>query len=223
MKSRNLILSIVLVISLPLVGMLGGCTTFNPYTGEKEVSKTAIGTGVGAIGGALVGQLIGGDTASTLIGAGLGAAVGGVTGNYMDSQDAELRSRLRGSGVQVSRVGKDIRLIMPGDITFANDRADIKPNFYDTLNSVAIVLNKFNNSTVKVAGFASKIGPAMHNQKLSESRARAVADYLIAHQIDPNRVMAVGYGARYPIASNATKDGQAKNRRVEITIHQLSK
>jgi outer membrane protein OmpA-like peptidoglycan-associated protein len=222
MKLRNLIFSVVVFISLPLVGMLSGCTTTNPYTGETEVSKTAIGTGVGALGGALVGQLVGGNTASTLVGAGIGAAVGGITGNYMDRQNAELRAQLQGTGIQVARVGKDIRLIMPGDITFENDRADIRSNFYNTLNSVAIVLNKFNKTTVKVAGFASSTGSAMHNQELSESRARAVADYLIAQQIDPNRLMAVGYGARYPVATNSTLEGQARNRRVEITIHQLA-
>jgi outer membrane protein OmpA-like peptidoglycan-associated protein len=141
----------------------------------------------------------------------------------MDHQNRELREQLQGTGIQIARVGKDIRLIMPGDITFANNRADIKSNFYNTLNSVSIVLNKFNNTTVKVAGFASSTGNAMYNQELSEKRAKSVASYLIAQQVDPNRLMAVGYGSRYPIASNATKAGQAKNRRVEITIHQLSK
>lgn len=222
MKLRSLFISFALIASWLLVGMLSGCTTINPYTGETQASKTAIGTGIGAVGGALVGQLIGGNTAGTLIGAGVGAAVGGVTGNYMDRQNSELRAQLQGTGVQVKRVGKDIRLIMPGDITFANNRADIRANFYATLNSVAIVLNKFNNTTIKVAGFASSIGSAMHNQELSESRARSVADYLIAQKTNPNRIMVVGYGARYPIASNATSAGQAKNRRVEITIHQLS-
>jgi outer membrane protein OmpA-like peptidoglycan-associated protein len=220
MKLRNLIMSIVLLVSLPL---LTSCTALNPYTGEKQVSDTAIGTGVGAIGGALAGQLIGGNTTSTLVGAGIGALAGGVIGNVMDRQNDELRAQLQGTGVQIERLGKDIRLIMPGDITFANDRADIRSNFYNTLNSVAIVLKKYNGTNIKVAGFASSTGDAMHNQELSESRARAVADYLISQKIDPNRVMAVGYGARYPIASNATLAGQAKNRRVEITIHQLNK
>jgi len=214
---------IALVFSLLLVGMLSGCTTLNPYTGEKEISDTSIGTGAGAVGGALVGGLIGHNAESALIGAGIGAVLGGVTGNYMDRQNDELRAQLQGTGVQIARVGKDIRLIMPGDITFENDRSDIRANFYNTLNSVAIVLKKFDNSTIKVAGFASSTGNAMHNQELSESRARSVADYLIAQKIDQNRVMAVGYGARYPIANNATKEGQAKNRRVEITIHQLAK
>jgi outer membrane protein OmpA-like peptidoglycan-associated protein len=212
-----------MVFGLLLVGVLSGCTTLNPYTGEKEISDTSIGTGAGAAGGALVGGLIGQNAESALIGAGIGAVLGGVTGNYMDRQNDELRAQLQGTGVQIARVGKDIRLIMPGDITFENDRSDIRANFYNTLNSVVIVLKKFDNSTIKVAGFASSTGSAMHNQELSESRARAVADYLIAHKIDPNRVMAVGYGARYPVASNKTAAGQAKNRRVEITIHQLAK
>jgi len=208
--------------SLLLTLVLSGCTTTNPYTGQTEVSKTAIGTGIGAVGGALAGQLIGGSTTSTLVGAAVGAGIGGIAGNYMDRQDAELREQLQGTGVQIARVGKDIRLIMPGDITFENDRADIRSNFYSTLNSVSIVLKKFNKTTIKVAGYASSTGSAMHNQELSERRARSVADYLISHLIDPNRVMAVGYGARYPVASNDTLEGQARNRRVEITIHQLA-
>lgn len=217
MRLRN---SIVLAImSLLLVG----CTTIDPYTGETKINKTSLGVGMGAIGGALAGQLLGGNTASTLVGAGIGAAVGGITGNYMDRQDAELRAQLEGTGVRVARVGKDIRLIMPGDITFENDRADIRSNFYDTLHSVAIVLKKFDNTNVKVAGFASSTGEAMHNQELSERRAQAVASYLTSQGVNANRLMVVGFGARYPVATNATKAGQALNRRVEITIHQLAK
>lgn len=214
---RCLVFVVVVFLGLGLVG----CTTENPYTGEKEVSKTAMGTGIGAAGGAIAGALIGGNTEGTLIGAGLGALVGGVTGNYMDRQANELRAQLESTGVRVVRNGNDIRLIMPGDITFDNDRAEIQSNFYATLNSVAIVLNKFNKTTIKVAGYASSVGNAQHNQVLSEERAKSVANYLISQKIDPNRIMSVGYGARYPVASNATAAGQARNRRVEITLHAL--
>jgi len=212
----------LLIVGALVAGVaLSGCTT-NPYTGEQQMSKTAIGGVLGAGTGALAGQLIGHSTGATLIGAGIGAAVGGIAGNIMDRQEKELREQLVGSGVQVSRVNGDIRLIMPGDITFENDRADIRTNFYNTLNSVAIVLNKFSNTTIKVAGYASKVGSAEHNQVLSEERAKAVEQYLIAQKVDPNRIMAVGYGARYPVASNKTLAGQARNRRVEITIHKLA-
>ncbi len=224
MKAYGLVMKLVLAGILSATVLLSGCTTVNPYTGETEVSRTAIGTGIGAVGGALAGQLIGGNTAGTLIGAGIGAAIGGVVGHSMDSQAVELGEKLRGTGVQIARIGKnDIRLIMPGDITFENDRADIRSGFYNTLNSVAIVLKKFNKTTIKVAGYASKVGDAMHNQELSERRASSVGDYLVSQGIDRNRLQAVGYGARYPVASNATAEGQALNRRVEITIHQLAR
>ena len=220
----NIIRKLLLCGGMITLAIVSGCTTLNPYTDETQVNKTAIGAGGGALAGALAGQLIGGNTQSTLIGAGIGAVVGGVAGNYMDRQDAELRSRLVGTGVRVVKIGKnDVKLIMPGDITFENDRADIRSNFFSTLNSVAIVLSKFDRTTIRVTGHASSIGNAMHNQVLSERRARSVADYLISQGIDHNRIMAMGYGARNPIVSNATAEDQALNRRVEITIHQLAR
>lgn len=220
---KNVFKVFLLGLSLVALVSLSGCTTTNPYTGESEVSRTAIGTGIGAAGGALAGQLIGGNTTSTLIGAGIGALVGGVAGNYMDRQADELRQQLVGSGVQVAKVGNDIRLIMPGDITFANDRADIQAHFFGTLNAVAIVLKKYNNTNIRIAGYTSSIGSDQHNQILSEQRAESVASYLANQRINPNRIMAVGYGKRYPVATNATNEGQARNRRVEITIHQVSR
>jgi outer membrane protein OmpA-like peptidoglycan-associated protein len=220
MSLKKILVAVAFVASS--IGLVG-CMTTNPYTGESEVSKTTIGTGIGAGAGAIAGQLIGHSTEATIIGAGIGAAVGGITGNYMDRQTAELRQQLESTGVRVVRLGNgDIQLVMPGDITFENDRADIRPQFYNTLNSVAIVLKKYNKTTVKVAGYASSTGTAQHNQILSEQRAQSVANYLVAQKIDGNRLMAVGYGQRYPVASNATHEGQARNRRVEITIHQLA-
>lgn len=221
MKLRHVV-SGLLIICLPGFGTLCGCTTNNPYTGESQVSRAAIGTGVGAAGGALIGQLIGGNTTGTLIGAGVGALAGGLVGGSMDKQEAMLRQQLVSSGVQVVRVGNDIKLIMPGNITFQNDRADIRPHFYNTLNSVTLVLNKFKNTTIRVAGYASNTGNAMHNQILSEQRARSVARYLVAQGVNPNRVMTVGYGARYAVADNSTLEGQSRNRRVELTIHQIN-
>lgn len=218
---KNHINALILAVVLGMGVAVTGCTTFNAYTGESQVSDTTIGAGVGAASGALVGNLIGKDTGATLIGAGVGALAGGMIGNYMDNQEAMLRERLRSSGVQVVRVGGDIRLVMPGDITFANDEAYIRSDFHDTLNSVAMVLQKFNKTNVRIAGYASSTGLAVHNQELSERRAQSVADYLANKGVNPNRLMAVGYGARNPVASNKTLAGQARNRRVEITIHQV--
>lgn len=211
--SRGLIASVILTgISL------SGCTTVDPYTGETTVSKTTIGAGTGAIAGAAVGQAIGKNTTGTLIGAALGGVVGGVTGNYLDAQDAELRRALVNSGVQVVRDGNQIRLIMSGNITFKHDSYSIRPSFYRTLNSVALVLKKYPRTAVQIIGYASSVGEAMYNQQLSERRALSVADYLVAQGVKANRLSAMGRGARNLIASDATIQGQEQNRRVEIII-----
>ena len=110
MKFYKLIISSLLIISS--IGFLSGCASINPYTGERQLSDTSIGTGIGAIGGAIAGQLIGGNAAGTLIGAGFGSVIGGVIGHTMDNQNEQLRARLRGTGVQIARNGKDIRLII---------------------------------------------------------------------------------------------------------------
>ena len=205
---------------------LAACST-DPYTGEQKVSNTAIGAGTGALLGTAAGLIIGKSTnassrKSMLIGAGLGALAGGGVGLYMDNQEAKLRERLRGTGVSVTRVGDDIILNMPSNITFDTDRAEVKPQFYDTLNSVSLVLKEFNRTLVDVNGHTDSTGTPGHNQQLSERRAGAVADYLISQGNNPSRFQAIGMGQDDPIASNATPEGRAQNRRVEIKIVPLT-
>ncbi len=207
-----------LAIVLSSVVLLTGCTT-NPYTGQQQASRTGIGAGLGAATGALAGQLIGHNTTATLIGAGIGAAVGGVAGNIMDRQAAELRQQLQGTGVSVVENGNQVKLIMPSDITFAVNSSDVKPQFYNVLNSVALVLKKYSSTAVLVAGFTDNSGAASYNQQLSERRAQSVASYLISQGVSGGRFSVMGYGDRNPIASNATSSGKAQNRRVEITLH----
>ena len=204
---------------------LAGCTTTDPYTGEQKVSNTAGGAMIGAGLGAAAGLLIGNNPTqrrnAALIGAGVGALAGGAIGNYMDTQEAELRAQLQGTGVSVTRVGDRIVLNMPSNITFATDQDQVIPPFYATLDSVAIVLNKFNKTLVDVDGHTDSTGSAAHNQALSERRAQSVANYLAGRGVDPRRMSAVGYGFTRPIASNDTEIGRAENRRVEIAISPL--
>lgn len=207
-------------------GFLAACTT-DPFTGEQKVSNTAIGAGTGALLGTAAGLIIGKNTSASsrkamLVGAGIGALAGGGVGLYMDNQEAKLRERLRGSGVSVTRVGQDIILNMPSNVTFATDSADLKPQFFDTLNSVAIVLNEFNRTLVDVTGHTDSTGTASHNQRLSERRAGTVAEYLVAQGNNPQRFQVLGMGQTEPIASNSTPDGRAQNRRVEIRIVPLT-
>lgn len=203
-------------------GILASCTTTNPYTGEQQMSKTSGGALLGATVGALGGLAVGHDANSrrnaALIGAGIGALGGGLIGNYMDQQESQLRAELQGTGVSVTRQGDRIILNMPSNITFDTDQDAIMPQFYPTLNSVAIVLNKFNKTLIDVNGHTDSVGNAAYNQGLSERRAMSVATYLGGQGIDQRRVSALGYGMSQPVASNSSPAGRAQNRRVEIQI-----
>ncbi|HEB77344.1 MAG TPA: cell envelope biogenesis protein OmpA [Methylothermaceae bacterium] len=207
-------------------GLVAGCTT-NPYTGQQQVSKTVIGTGVGAATGAALGA-IGGAIAGNpgkgaAIGAGVGALAGMGVGAYMDRQEAILRQKLAGTGVRVVREGNNLRLIMPGNITFATNSAEIAPQFYSTLNAVALVLKEFPETLIEVTGHTDSTGSEEYNLQLSQQRANSVAQYLIAQGIAPNRILAKGMGESMPIAPNDTPEGRAANRRVEIRIQPMTR
>ncbi|WP_306228847.1 OmpA family protein [Mangrovibrevibacter kandeliae] len=202
--------------------LLAGCTT-NPYTGESQLSNTVggagIGAGVGALGGYVVGRATGMDAGrAALVGAGIGAIGGAGVGAYMDNQEAELRAQLQGTGVSVTRVGDQIVLNMPSNITFPTDGDQIRADFYPVLNSVALVLNKFDQSIVQVDGHTDSQGSDGYNLALSQRRAESVAQYLEAQRVDGRRLDVQGFGERQPIASNDTEAGRAQNRRVEVRI-----
>jgi outer membrane protein OmpA-like peptidoglycan-associated protein len=153
-----------------------------------------------------------------LKGAGIGAIAGGGVGYYMDVQEAKLRQQLEHTGVSVTRSGDNIILNMPANITFAVDRAEVNPNFVDTLGSVALVLKEYKSTMIEVAGHTDSTGSDTYNQRLSQERARAVSSVLIANGVQSIRIDSVGYGESRPIASNGTATGRQQNRRAELTL-----
>jgi outer membrane protein OmpA-like peptidoglycan-associated protein len=195
------------------------CVT-DPNTGERRISKAAIGAGAGAIGGYLLGDLVGGrnDRTERIIGTGIGALAGGAVGVYMDRQEQELRRRTAGTGVEVERQGDQLVLTMPSGITFAFDRYDIQPQFRPTLDQIAQTLNAYPQTIIDIYGHTDSTGTDAYNQTLSENRARGVASYLQSQGVQPVRMATQGYGESQPIADNNTTSGQAANRRVEIRI-----
>lgn len=196
------------------------CTT-NPETGNQRVSRTAVGAIAGALGGYLLGDVVGGrsDRAERIIGAGIGAIAGGAIGNYMDRQEAELRRQTAGTGVDVIRQGDDLLLRMPSGITFDYDRFDIKPQFEATLNEVARTLQTYNQTYVDVLGHTDTTGSAEYNQGLSVRRAQSVANYLASHGVASARMATRGYGETAPLyLPDDTEAKRAANRRVEIKI-----
>jgi outer membrane protein OmpA-like peptidoglycan-associated protein len=214
------------VLAITATAFLAACST-NPYTGEQQASNTLLGAGTGAALGGAAGALLGATTSiktrkAALIGAGIGALAGGGVGVYMDNQEAQLRKRLENSGVSVTRVGDNIVLNMPSNVTFDTDQAEVKPQFYETLNSVALVLQEYNQTLVDVIGHTDSDGSDDYNYDLSRRRAGSVSQYLVSQQNDPNRFSVEGRGEQQPIASNNTASGKSQNRRVEITIQPLT-
>lgn len=195
------------------------CTT-DPNTGRRTISKTAIGAGVGLLGGYLAGDVIGGrnDRTAKIIGAGVGALAGGAVGAYMDRQEAELRRQTAGTGVDVIRSGDDLILRMPSGITFPVDSYAIQPQFQQTLNEVAQTLATYNQTYIDVLGHTDSTGSDAYNQTLSVNRAQSVANYLSSRGVALARIGVRGFGETQPIASNATEAGRAQNRRVEIKV-----
>lgn len=196
---------------------LSGCVT-DPTTGQQHVSKTAMyGLGAAATCG-IVGALASGGRGarnSALVCGAIGAGVGG----YMDYQEKLLRDKLANTQVEVNRVGDQIKLVMPENITFATNSAELSGAATSSLTSVAEVLAKYTDTTITVGGYTDSSGNDSINIPLSQHRAQAVAGFLAARGVAASRVNAVGYGAANPVASNATAEGKAKNRRVEITIN----
>lgn len=207
--------------------LVSACTTTDPYTRESKTSTTVKGAGIGALGGAALGALVGVATGSSpakaaLIGAGVGTLAGAGVGYYMDRQEARLRERLDQTGVGIRRVGDDIQLVMPGDITFATGSSAISPNFAPVLDDVALVLNEFDSTFVEVSGFTDTVGKRSYNQGLSERRANSVARYLAGQGVIGERLLVAGFGeTRLAVP---TRDGVAeqRNRRVEIRIVPLT-
>jgi outer membrane protein OmpA-like peptidoglycan-associated protein len=212
--------------ALGVVIALSACSTLDPYTREEKTAKAQRQAVIGSVAGAVAG-LITGDSSMerkkrALVGAGLGALAGAGVGNYMDRQEAKLRAELERTGVSVTRQGDNITLNMPGNITFRTDSSDLNAQFFDVLNSVATVVNEFNQTVIEVAGHTDSTGSDQYNQQLSERRADAVASYLKTRSVRADRIITVGEGEKRPIASNDTDAGRQQNRRVELTLVPLT-
>ncbi|WP_372237601.1 OmpA family protein [Aquipseudomonas alcaligenes] len=217
-----------LTIAAVLVALLSGCASQNPYDNQSQqssggMSKTAKYGGLGALAGAVAGAAINHDNRGkgALIGAAVAGAAGAGYGYYVDKQEEELRRSMQGTGVEVQRQGDTIQLIMPGNITFATDSADIASSFYAPLNNLATSFRQYNQNSIEIVGHTDSTGNHAYNMGLSQRRAQSVANYLTAQGVDASRLSTRGAGPDQPVASNATAEGRAQNRRVEVTLRPL--
>ncbi|GGJ82865.1 OmpA family protein [Pseudomonas matsuisoli] len=215
-----------LILTGTMAALMAGCASSgNPYESQQSQggNRTAMYGGIGALAGAVAGAAIDHNNRGkgALIGAAVAGAAGAGYGYYADRQEAELRRQMEGTGVEVQRQGDDIKLIMPGNITFATNSADIAGNFYTPLNNLATSFKQFNQNSIEIVGYTDSTGSRQLNMDLSQRRAQSVANYLTAQGVDGTRLSTRGAGPDQPIASNSTADGRAQNRRVEVNLKPL--
>lgn len=122
------------------------------------------------------------------------------------------------SGVVFKSQMNKFTIVMPYDVTFGFNQYELKNEFNELLNTVAEAINMAPELNVEVVGHTDNVGTAKYNYKLSEKRAKTVADYLISNGVKKDRLVVKGVGFDEPIATNDTEEGRAQNRRVEINI-----
>ncbi len=210
MKKSLIILASILIV---------GCSSVDPYTGEKKTSNTTKGVIGGAIVGAIAGQLTGGDTESTLTGLAAGMGLGGGLGYYFDRQENKLRAELEATGVGIKRVGEgELQLVMPNVLTFNVSSSSLSEKSYEALDSIAKVLKEYDKTAIEVTGHTDSTGSKATNDRLSQERANEVYYYLAGKGVEKERMSSIGMGSTKPVATNTTEEGRGSNRRVEITI-----
>jgi outer membrane protein OmpA-like peptidoglycan-associated protein len=186
---------------------------------ENSPPKNTIqGAGIGAVGGAVAGLILGDDAKDVMIGAAAGAVIGGVVGNRLDAQEAALRDSLSSKDTTIQNTGSELIVTLPEGITFDVDSTYVRNSFRPEIAKIATNLQEYSDTTVDVVGHTDSTGAAEYNQALSSDRARSVTNILTTQGVDNNRIASYGRGENSPIASNDDESGKARNRRVEIII-----
>jgi outer membrane protein OmpA-like peptidoglycan-associated protein len=207
----------LVIASVAAAITLSGCANMSE-TERGTAQGAGIGAGIGAVLGGVTGgrNHIGGGAA---IGGILGAVAGNVWSSRMEKQKQQMEQATQGTGVQVTQTADNrLKLDIPSDISFATGRSDISPSFRPILDRFASGLNENPNTTVTIIGHTDSTGSDAVNNPLSFDRASRTRDYLAGRGVAPQRIYVDGRGSREPIASNATAEGRARNRRVEIFV-----
>ncbi len=217
--------------------LISGCSGGSLTTREK-------GAGIGALGGAAAGGIIGSAVGSP----GVGAAVGGVLGlgtgaligdqlqgqdnkqaeqqKAIDQQRVEMEKNralieeLKKRNIEARETSRGVMVNLPS-VNFEFDSADLTRDGHNRVDQIAsIIKREAPNRRITVEGHASRESAAAeaHNQRLSERRAGVVAGELERSGIDSRNVSSRGLGTRSPIASNDSETGRQQNRRVEVII-----
>lgn len=209
MKIMNIGLTALVLLSMSVTG----CKNSKLSRQEKGA---IIGVGAGAATGALIGKRSGNTAVGVIIGAAVGGSAGTLIGLYMDKQARELERKLEDA--KVERIGEGIKITFDSGLLFALDSYTLSNETRKNIDSMADVIKEYNETAILIEGHTDNTGTGAYNQDLSENRAKSVFNYLVAKNVDKNRIRTVGYGESQPISANTTKSGQQLNRRVEVVI-----
>ena len=210
MKNRFRICALVVTLIFVF-----SCAGTQNVTEKKSVKGGALGGLAGAAAGLAIGSLSGNAGKGAAIGAAAGVAIGALIGHHLDKQEKELKEI---PNTTVTRHEDKLVVTMSESIIFDLNSAALKPQSMQTIDQIATVMKNNPESDILVKGHTDSSGAEKYNQDLSERRANAVRNYLIAKGVAPARITALGFGMTMPIAPNDTSEGREKNRRVEIEI-----
>lgn len=206
---------------LSIVSLLAAAMVLSACADDPN-RRTKIGAVVGAVTGGVIGHQVDGDKGK-YVGAAVGALAGAGVGKYMDNQHAELQERLAAEQAReelyITRMGGDaLRVGVASDFSFDVDSAELSFEAQSTFDKIANVFKDYEKTAIHVVGHTDSTGSDEYNQKLSERRASAVAKYLSSQGVNSSRMMTWGRGESEPVASNDTKQGRTRNRRVDIVV-----
>ena len=234
MRNTNTFSQKPIFLFLTAILLLAACE--DPGLRNREKGALA-GGAVGAGLGAIIGNQVGSSGAGIAIGSALGALSGALVGHAIDNtedslavteqrlaqQESELAENrrlldeLRRENVDVRRTDRGLVVNLP-DVLLEFDKSRLTNNARSTVADIANVLKNYQARRISVEGHTDSIGTASYNQKLSEARARSVADELVNNGISPGKITTRGFGENDPIASNLSEAGRSRNRRVEVII-----
>jgi len=205
--------------------VIGGAFVLSSCSTVQNANNTQKGAGIGVIAGSVLGGILGnniGKGGNTALGAVIGAAVGGaagtVIGNKMDKQAQKIEQVLPGAEVVRTEEGINLILDESSKVTFEYNKSSLTSTAKTNLDKLIEVFNEYPDTNLLIVGHTDNVGSQGYNKPLSEQRAKAVKDYLVGKGINSSRLTSTGKGLEEPIADNATAEGRAANRRVEVAI-----
>ena len=214
MNVSSLRLASITIVVAAATG-LAGCESMS----ERQ-QTTAKGAGIGAVAGAVISSATGGKAGTgAVVGGALGAIAGNLWSRRMEEKKAAMERATAGTGISVTKTpDNQLRVSAPSDLSFDVNSAALKPELRIVLDQFAQGLD--GQLLVRIVGHTDSTGGDTVNDPLSLRRAQTVRDYLDTRGVPTARMTVEGRGAREPLADNATSEGRAQNRRVEIYLRE---